>query len=49
MHYGPWKKWLYLALIGGMVLFGLLMRPLTQPNFYGDPYTSAYWPLTVGK
>ncbi|KAG0325499.1 hypothetical protein BG000_001775 [Podila horticola] len=49
VHYGPWKKWLYLALIGGMVLFGLLMRPLTQPSFYGDPYTSAYWPLTVGK
>ncbi|KAG0018596.1 hypothetical protein BGZ81_010166 [Podila clonocystis] len=48
-HYGPWKKWLYLALIGGMVLFGLLMQPLTQPSLYGDPDTSAYWPLTVGK
>ncbi|KAF9428386.1 hypothetical protein BGZ94_002564 [Podila epigama] len=46
-HYGQWKKWLYLALVGGMVGFGVLLGPMTRPDLYGDPHTSAYWAVTM--
>ncbi|KAF9540433.1 CAAX prenyl protease [Mortierella hygrophila] len=47
-YFGRWKKWLYLTFVLGMVLFGLLLRPLTQPGWYGDEESSAYWSLTMG-
>ncbi|KAF9959692.1 hypothetical protein BGZ72_009048, partial [Mortierella alpina] len=42
-YYGRWKYWLYLAFITGIALFGVLLRPLTNPPLYGDPDSSAYW------
>jgi len=44
-YYGPWKKWLYLCLGLGMVLFGFLLGPLTDPGIYGDQHSSVYWSL----
>ncbi|KAF9342002.1 hypothetical protein BGZ91_003699 [Linnemannia elongata] len=47
-YFGRWKTWLYLTFVLGMVLFGLLLRPLTQPGWYGDEESSAYWNITMG-
>ncbi|KAF9088846.1 hypothetical protein BGX29_012358 [Mortierella sp. GBA35] len=47
-YFGRWKKWLYLTFFLGMVLFGLLLRPLTNPAWYGDEDSSAYWRITMG-
>jgi prenyl protein peptidase len=47
-YFGRWKKWLYLTFVLGMVLFGLLLRPLTHPAWYGDEASSGYWNLTMG-
>ncbi|KAF9151798.1 CAAX prenyl protease [Linnemannia schmuckeri] len=47
-YFGRWKKWLYLTFVVGMVLFGLLLRPLTHPAWYGDEESSAYWVITMG-
>jgi prenyl protein peptidase len=44
-YYGPWKKWLYLTLGLGMVLFGYLIAPMTSPSLYGDSLSAVYWPL----
>ncbi|KAG0043830.1 hypothetical protein BGZ83_010995 [Gryganskiella cystojenkinii] len=44
-YYGRWKNWLYLAFIMGVVLFGVLLMPLTDPRLYGDETSSAYWGL----
>ncbi|KAI1313441.1 hypothetical protein EDD11_002548 [Mortierella claussenii] len=47
-YFGRWKNWLYFAFGSGVVLFGLLLRPLTSPGLYGDPATSEYWTITMG-
>ncbi|KAG0288163.1 hypothetical protein BGZ96_008032 [Linnemannia gamsii] len=47
-YFGRWKKWLYMTFVLGMVLFGLLLRPLTHPAWYGDEESSGYWILTMG-
>ncbi|KAI8595530.1 hypothetical protein EDD21DRAFT_390997 [Dissophora ornata] len=46
-YYGHWKKWLYLAFLLGVVLFGVFLRPLTEPALYGDSERSAYWYLVA--
>ncbi|KAF9432771.1 CAAX prenyl protease, partial [Entomortierella beljakovae] len=45
--YGHWGKWIYLAHFLGLVFFGLLLKPLTDPSLYGDATSLAYWPITV--
>ncbi|KAI8363213.1 hypothetical protein B0O80DRAFT_8661 [Mortierella sp. GBAus27b] len=47
-HYGPWKKWIYAAFVLGMILFGTLLGPMTDPRLYGDAASLIYWPITVG-
>lgn len=47
-YYGRWKNWLYLAFLTGIVLFGISLRPLTNPVWYGDEASSAYWRITMG-
>ncbi|KAG0374074.1 CAAX prenyl protease, partial [Mortierella sp. AD032] len=47
-YFGRWKKWLYLTFVLGMVLFGVLLQPLTNPAWYGDEERSAYWRITMG-
>ncbi|KAF9962797.1 hypothetical protein BGZ65_007889 [Modicella reniformis] len=47
-HYNAsWKKWIYAAFIVGLILFVMLMVPMTQPALYGDAKSSIYWPITV--
>ncbi|KAF8941146.1 hypothetical protein BGZ58_001862 [Dissophora ornata] len=47
-YFGRWKYWLYLAFAIGMILFGVLLRPLTNPELYGDETSLAYWKITMG-
>ncbi|ORZ27470.1 hypothetical protein BCR41DRAFT_299941, partial [Lobosporangium transversale] len=46
-YFGRWKHWLYLAFATGILLFGLLLQPLTSPSLYGDEFSSAYWSITM--
>ncbi|KAF9915146.1 hypothetical protein BX616_006816 [Lobosporangium transversale] len=45
--YGHWKKWIYFSFLLGMVSFGVLLGPMTNPSLYGDATSSIYWPLMV--
>ncbi|KAF9579058.1 CAAX prenyl protease [Lunasporangiospora selenospora] len=44
-YYGRMKYWLYLAFGLGVILFSILLIPLTNPNLYGDQDTLVYWRL----
>ncbi|KAF9949551.1 hypothetical protein BGZ72_008690 [Mortierella alpina] len=45
--YRHWKKWIYGAFVAGMVLFGMLVGPWTDPTLFGDASVSVYWPVVV--
>ncbi|KAG0302613.1 hypothetical protein BGZ98_007356 [Dissophora globulifera] len=47
-YFGRWKIWLYLAFAIGVVLFGVLLRPMTSPELYGNETNLAYWKITMG-
>ena len=46
-YYGRWKNGLYLAFLTGVILFGVLLMPLTDPRLYGNETSCAYWTVFV--
>ncbi|KAF9429204.1 hypothetical protein BGZ76_001670 [Entomortierella beljakovae] len=47
-YFGRMKNWLYLSFVTGIILFFILLKPLTSPQLYGSEDGSIYWSFTMG-